>query len=144
MLTNGYIKHIVEYLVGLFGYKTVIISKDIILAVSFLSMGLLLALPLLARVMNKVRSVDSLGKMTSVSFKEDGKEYILTSTSKNFHQQIEFIVSLLFIPSWAKYSVGNTRRAKITSYIIIVILTFLATLGVILVTNPIVGMGLRD
>ena len=138
MPNSGVLRDIIYWFINTIGYTTTIKIKDFILFLSGIAVGNIMLILLMGRFLNKVQRVENLGKATSVVFKHEGKLHYYT-TANNFHQVVEFITTIAFMPFFKKnqYMLEDEKRTRRFAYIVLVVLLLLIFIGIMLATHPV-------
>lgn len=130
---------LISKIIDLVGYMNTIIIKDIILFLAGVSVGAMILLLLVGRVLHRIQKVETLGKMTAVQYNYGGKKHYYTQLS-NFPQSVEFITQLIIMPSYKKkeYTLADKRRTQVFLFLFTIIAILLIVFGAMLVTHPII------
>ena len=138
MLDGEIFRSIIFWLIDKIGYTTVIKIKDMIVFMSGIAVGIIVMLLLMGRFLNKIQKVDNLGKATSVVFKHEGELHYYT-TANNFHQVVEFMTTVAFMPYFKKneYMLEDEKRTRRFAYIVFALLSVLILVGLMLATHPV-------
>lgn len=135
---DGVIRAVIQWLINNLGYYNTIVFKDVILFIAGVSIGGIIMILLVSRFFYRIKKVESLGKVTSVRFRHEGKDFHYTQTN-NFWQSIEFLFMAVFFPSHNQYTLEDIKRTRNLVIFIFVILGVLTFLGILFIFHPLLN-----
>ena len=138
VIGDGVIRAVIQWLINNLGYYNTIVFKDVILLIAGVSIGGIIMILLVSRFFYRIKKVESLGKVTSVRFRHEGKDFHYTQTN-NFWQSIEFLFMAVFLPSHNQYTLEDIKRTRNLVIFIFVILGVLTFLGILFIFHPLLN-----
>lgn len=131
---------IIDWLIANYGYRNVIVVKDVILCLAGIFIGSIIHSLLSGNVVQKLEKYEKLGeKVVAISMKDEkGETHFVNPHS--FEEAVETWLSLIFMPIFKirRFTLRDQRRTKRFIYCLYVVEVIVIILAILFIGHPII------